>query len=79
MADRSVRFDVVGLLEAVAFALPSARVRIVEITYRYGGSDAPPRARPADADAARNRLNEGSRTTAALLESLGKKPAPHSA
>jgi carbonic anhydrase len=47
-------------------------VKIVEITYRYGGRDASVRARPADADSARDRLDKGSRTTAALLESLGE-------
>jgi len=44
------------------------RVRVVEITYRYGGSDMTARARPQDADAAVARLNEGSRAIAALLE-----------
>ena len=36
-----------------------------EIRYRYDTSGAPPRRRPATADAARKRLNEGSRLTAA--------------
>ncbi len=43
-------------------------MKIVEITYRYDGTDAGTRPRPADADAARGRLDEGSRTIAALLE-----------
>ena len=45
-------------------------MKIVEITYRYDASDAVIRPRPADADAARERLDEGSRTMAALLDSL---------
>jgi carbonic anhydrase len=48
-------------------------VKTVEITYRYGGGDdAAARERPTNADAARDRLDQGSRTTAALLESLGE-------
>src|SRR4051794_33883889 len=45
-------------------------MKILEITYRYESSTLAPRARPADANAARARLDEGSRTFAALLESL---------
>ena len=45
-------------------------MKIVEIIYRYDSTDAVARPRPADADAARDRLDEGSRTIAALLESL---------
>ena len=45
-------------------------MKIVEITYRYDSTGAVARPRPADADAARDRLDEGSRTIAALLESL---------
>jgi carbonic anhydrase len=45
-------------------------VKIVEITYRYDAADAVAGPRPADADAARERLDEGSRTIAALLDSL---------
>ncbi len=45
-------------------------VKIVEITYRYDATDALARPRPADADAARERLDAGSRTIAALLDSL---------
>ena len=44
-------------------------MRVVEITYRYGGSDTTARARPPDADAAVARLNEGSRAISALLDS----------
>jgi carbonic anhydrase len=44
-------------------------VRIVEITYRYGGRDTTARTRPPDADAALARLNEGSRAISALLDS----------
>jgi carbonic anhydrase len=42
-------------------------VKIVEITYRYEVSDVAARPRPADADAARQRLDEGSQAIAALL------------
>jgi carbonic anhydrase len=47
-------------------------MKIVEITYRYDGSDAGARLLPANADAARARLDEGSRTIAALLEDLAE-------
>jgi len=47
-------------------------VKIVEITYRYDGSDAQARPRPADADAARERLNDGSRTMGTLFGSLAE-------
>jgi carbonic anhydrase len=43
-------------------------MKIVEIIYRYDGNDAAVRPRPDDADAARARLDEGSRTIAALFE-----------
>ena len=42
-------------------------MKIVEITYRYDSSHAGERGRPADADAARARLDESSRAMAALL------------
>jgi carbonic anhydrase len=45
-------------------------VKIVELTYRYDGADATARPRPADADAALARLDGGSRSIAALLETL---------
>jgi carbonic anhydrase len=45
-------------------------MKIVEITYRYGGKDAQIRPRPGNADAACDRLNEGSRTIAALFGDL---------
>jgi carbonic anhydrase len=45
-------------------------VKIVEITYRYDASNGVARPRPGDADSARDRLDEGSRTIAALLDSL---------
>jgi len=45
-------------------------MKIVEITYRYDVGDVEARPRPADAAAARNRLDAGSRTIAALLDSL---------
>jgi carbonic anhydrase len=45
-------------------------VKIVEITYRYDASDVGARAPPADAAAARERLDEGSRAIAVLLDNL---------
>jgi carbonic anhydrase len=45
-------------------------VKVVEITYRYDGTDAATRPRPLDAEAARARLEEGSRSIAALLADL---------
>ena len=45
-------------------------MKIVEITYRYDSTGAVARPRPADPDAARDRLDDGSRTIAALLDSL---------
>ena len=45
-------------------------MKIVEITYRYDGTDATMRPRPPDAEAARARLEGGSRSIEALLESL---------
>jgi carbonic anhydrase len=39
----------------------------VEITYRYGGDDGPARGRPADAEAARRRMDDGSRAFAELF------------
>jgi carbonic anhydrase len=47
-------------------------MKIVEITYRYGGSDATARERPASADTARQRLDEGSRTMATLFANLSR-------
>ncbi len=43
-------------------------MKIIEITYRYDGTDQAVRPRPADAAAARARLEHGSRSIAALLE-----------
>ncbi|MEO8755461.1 MAG: carbonic anhydrase [Casimicrobiaceae bacterium] len=45
-------------------------MKTVEITYRYDADEAAARERPADAAAARARLEEGSRSTAALLADL---------
>jgi len=45
-------------------------MKIIEITYRYDGTYATVRPRPADAEAARARLEEGSRSIGALLDSL---------
>ena len=47
-------------------------MKAIEITYRYDATDAAVRPRPADAQAACARLDEGSRLIAGLLESLGK-------
>jgi carbonic anhydrase len=47
-------------------------VKVIEIAYRYDGSDATVRPRPADAQAAADRLNEGSRTIARLVASLAE-------
>lgn len=46
-------------------------MRSVEITYRCGDDDAEVRPRPADALAARRRLNEGNRAFAGLFETAG--------
>jgi carbonic anhydrase len=43
-------------------------MKTVDITYRYGPQDADARTRPADSEAALNRLNDGNRAFAALLE-----------
>jgi hypothetical protein len=46
-------------------------VKTIEITYRHGDPAAvPPRARPADAEAARRRMDEGSRACAELFAHL---------
>ena len=45
-------------------------MKIVELTYRYDGTEATARPRPDDADAARARLDDGSRSIAALLATL---------
>ena len=45
-------------------------MKIVEITYRYDGTDFTARPRPADAESARARLEDGSRSISALLDSL---------
>lgn len=45
-------------------------MKTVEITYRYDATEAAMRERPADAAAARARLNQGSRSMAALLADL---------
>ena len=42
-------------------------MKVFEVTYRYDGTDAMVRPRPADADAARARLDEGSRAVVASL------------
>src|SRR4029453_462601 len=48
-------------------------MKIVEVTYRYDGRAAAERERPADAEAARRRLDEGSRAFASLLAGLEDK------
>lgn len=45
-------------------------MKAIEITYRYDDTPATLRPRPADAEAARARLDEGNRTFAALAENL---------
>jgi carbonic anhydrase len=45
-------------------------MKTIEITYRYDARDAATRPRPADAQAARERLEAGSRTFGALVEGL---------
>jgi len=45
-------------------------VKTFEVTYRYDGTDDMARPRPADADAARARLDEGSRSVVALLDDV---------
>ncbi len=45
-------------------------MKIIEITYRYDGTDATVRPRPTDSESARARLEEGSRSIGALLDSL---------
>jgi carbonic anhydrase len=47
-------------------------MKTIEITYRYGGGETIPRIRPTDADAARRRLDEGSRTMAAMFAQLAE-------
>jgi carbonic anhydrase len=50
-------------------------MRSVEITYRYGGPAGTARPRPADAEAARSRLNDGNRAFATLPEGLAGEDA----
>jgi len=45
-------------------------MKIIEITYRYDGTDTMARPRPTDAEAARARLEDGSQSIGALLDSL---------
>lgn len=45
-------------------------MKIFEVMYRYDGTDDMVRPRPADADAARSRLDEGSRSVVALLDDV---------
>ena len=45
-------------------------MKIIEITYRYDGTDVTVRPRPTDAESARMRLEDGSRSISALLDSL---------
>ena len=48
-------------------------MKAVEITYRYETLEEASRERPADADAARRRLDEGSRAFASLLSGLASR------
>jgi carbonic anhydrase len=45
-------------------------MKIIEITYRYDGTGTTVRPRPTDSEAARARLEDGSRSIGALLDSL---------
>ena len=45
-------------------------MKIIEITYRYDGTDASVRPRPTDADGARARLENGSRSIGTLLDDV---------
>jgi carbonic anhydrase len=47
-------------------------VKIVEITYRYDGTDATVRPRPSDAEGARTRLESGSRSIGTVLGDLAE-------
>lgn len=47
-------------------------MKTIEITYRYGGTAAASRVRPADPDAARMRLDAGGRAMAALFAELAQ-------
>jgi carbonic anhydrase len=47
-------------------------MKIIEVTYRYDGRAGATRPRPADADAARRRLDEGSRSIASLLDAAAQ-------
>jgi carbonic anhydrase len=49
-------------------------MKSVEITYRCGDDAAPGRERPADADAARHRLDDGNRAFAALFAQVHEAP-----
>jgi carbonic anhydrase len=48
-------------------------MKTVDITYRCGPQDADARPRPTDSKAALNRLNDGNRTFAALLEGFAEQ------
>ena len=51
-------------------------MKSVEIVYRYQAQDAPAAPRPADADAAQRRLNDGNRAFSALLDGLTDEGGP---
>jgi len=51
-------------------------MKSVEIVYRYAAQDAPAAPRPADADAAQRRLNEGNRAFSTLLDGLTEEGGP---
>jgi carbonic anhydrase len=48
----------------------------VDFTYRYEAGDGPARPRPLDSDAARQRLQDGNRAFAALLDGLAEQGGP---
>jgi carbonic anhydrase len=51
-------------------------VKIVEITYRFEGRDGPVRERPADAEGAQRRMDDGSRAFAGLFASPDVQAGP---
>lgn len=51
-------------------------MKTVEITYRFEGRDGQIRERPADAEAALRRMDDGSRAFADLFESAGEQAGP---
>ena len=67
---RPSRTQVGSALIAGGNLITVTSMKSVEIIYRYGAQTEPLRPRPDDSDAARQRLNEGNRAFAALLDSM---------